>query len=196
MSGAEARLCSPRAAALLSAAVALLGMLYELVLAYGLSAVLGGTYRQYAFTVGLFTLTLGAGAFLFERKPAWFDSGRRFALLQGLIALCGVFSAWWIFSVGFELAPGTSSVVLQLLLLAPMALIGVLTGVELPWLLRGQPEASQSVILGFDFVGMFAATLLFPLLLLPVLGAPGVFIVAIGGNIALACLMWFRASHS
>lgn len=196
MSETIPRLCSPRTAVLLSAAVALLGMLYELVLAYGLSAVLGGTYRQYAFTVGLFTLTLGAGAFLYERKPTWFVSAYRFALLQGLIAACGLFSAWWIFSVGFVLAPETSGGALQLLLLAPMALIGVLTGVELPWLMRGQPSPSQSVILGFDFVGMFAAALLFPLILLPGLGATGVFMAAIGGNIALACLMLFRARNS
>lgn len=187
---AVAPLSSARHAAVLSTAVAFLGMIYELVLAYGLSAVVGGTYQQYALTVGLFTLTLGLGALIFEKRPQWFSSPRRFSLLQFLIAALAGLAAWWTLFLGFSLVPSVDRATLQLILLIPMAAIGIVTGAELPWLMRSHPAQAQSVILGFDFLGMFLATLLFPLLLLPGLGATGIFIAAIGGNIALACLTW------
>lgn len=183
-------LCPPRLAAGLSFSVALLGMLYELVLAYGLSVVVGGTYQQYGLTIGLFTLTLGLGAYLFERYSRHFVGMRRFALLQIVVATTAGIALWWILFFGFSMAPKMNPWSLQIMLLVPMALIGLVTGAELPWLMRGHSGEAQSVILGFDFLGMFAATLVFPLLLLPSFGVTGVFIGAIGGNIGVAWLTW------
>ena len=93
----------------------------------------------------------------------------RFLEVELAVALVGGLSAPVLF-----LAFG-SVVHFQVVLLAFVAAIGVLVGLELPLLMRlleGQVAFKDLVsrVLTFDYIGALAAALLFPLVLVPKLG--------------------------
>jgi spermidine synthase len=147
--------------------VAICGLVYELLAGTLGSYLLGDSVTQFSLVIGLYLSAMGGGAWLSRRLEN--DLARRFVEIELAVAIVGGFSAPVLF-----LSFGTV-VHFQLVLLAFVAAIGVLVGLELPLLMRlleGQLTFKDLVsrVLTFDYIGALAAALMFPLVLVPKLG--------------------------
>jgi spermidine synthase len=166
--------------------VAAAGMTSELALAYLYSIAFGGTVLQYVITVGLFTFSMGVGALLF-RAEGW-NAKRLFVYIQ--FALLGItILAGSVLSL-IAINPALTEF-FGLFLYGPALLIGFLSGIELPLLMLGEEEPTQSRIIAIDYLGMFTATLIFPLALLPMGGVPLALCFAALLNLLALVLTWF-----
>lgn len=154
----------------LSALLALCGLTYELVLAQILSATLGGTLLRYSTVIGLFTLSLGMGSLLFGLRKER-DLAKTLFLTEILLSFLGLASPFFIvflepFRLHYEIP-----FLFELLFYAPVALIGLLSGFELPLLIAFCKNRGQEFrVLSSDYLGMFAGSLLVPLFLYPKFG--------------------------
>jgi predicted membrane-bound spermidine synthase len=163
-------------------------MLIELSFAHFLSAIVGGTLLQYAITIGLFTFALGLAAIVSHRK----DFGS-FIQLQFLILITGIIvSGIFLWALRFQQASSLGYWVYGFYL--PVFLIGFLTGFEYPFLVRGRTEQETVQIFAVDYVGMFCATLVFPLYLLPQQGILFSIGLALSLN-GVASILWWRGSR-
>lgn len=161
---------------LASLIVAFASMVYELGLAQILSAMLGGTTLRYAVTIGLFTATLGLGALGFDYLKERFSCEAMFPFFQNLLAWSGLISPFFLIEWKSEY---------WLVNHLPIMVIGLLSGVELPLLMSVSVERKRNVVLAYDYIGMFAATILFPLVLLPRFGVISTILVATVMNAGL-----------
>ncbi len=152
---------SSRAVNITSFLVAFSGMIYELSIAQILSATLGGTLLRYAITIGLFTASLGLSAFLYDSFLGKVFSATAFIRIQTWQAWIGLIS------IPFLILLKDSNIYLSHL---PIVLIGFLSGLELPLLLAAGATNNKNYSLAFDYIGMFTATVIFPLVLLPSIG--------------------------
>lgn len=176
----------------LSFGVAFSGLIYEFLLAYFLSLTLGGTFLRFAVTVGLFTLTLGAAALVFDLLPTRFKTKTYFLRLQFLIALVALLSPLWIRIMDPLAHPAWPSALVSILCHLPVVAIGLLTGFELPFLFQKVEPVRQNAILACDYIGMFTASLLFPLLLFPYLGLFPTLYLTVSVNVLIALLSWWK----
>ena len=152
-------------------------IVYELLIAQALSLLAANTVVWYSVTVGLYLLGMGLGAFVagFMRRLSPVRTLITIELLLSVIGMASVaivnfshltFSylyVWSYDSVGIVLFFLSAFVV--------TLVIGILTGIELPLLIRIFDEErnseSTSVVLGVDYIGSLVGALIFPLLLLP-----------------------------
>ncbi|MBF9034545.1 polyamine aminopropyltransferase [Rhodobacterales bacterium HKCCE2091] len=144
-------------------AVAVAGLVYELIAATVSSYLLGDSIRQFSFVIGVFLSAMGAGAWLSRHVG---DATLGFVSAQiGLGVIGGVtapllfFAYAWYGSVGLPLY-------------GSLVLIGVLSGMEIPLIARilkeiGAAEFRFENVLTADYVGALAASLAFPLLIVP-----------------------------
>jgi spermidine synthase len=188
--------------------LAMCSLLYELVLAQTLSALLGNTVLRYSITIGCYLGALGVGSLLC--KPDAPDRDPRIRLVRVEVALCIVGAsavpcffyfdgiqrylyfgegAW----AGESYAPILFLVATHVFIVA----IGVLSGFELPLLLslgERRRRGSTPRVLGVDYLGSLVGAVVFPLVLLPKLGLIATaFSVALLNGVAGAILaFWFR----
>ena len=169
--------------ALVTFLFAFASLAYELVIAQLLTALLGGTILRYCTTIGLYTCALGFGSLLAdavsEKKLVRWLIGVEVGLI-----LFGALSA----PLLIELVPvlGFGSVALSVLGYLVVVVIGLLSGVELPFLLKlGRAENSLG-LLSVDYIAGACAALVVPMVLVPHLD-----LFVIGGVIALANLVGF-----
>lgn len=147
--------------------VAICGLVYELVAGAAASYLLGDSVTQFSLVIGLYLSAMGVGAWLSKHLEAGIS--RRFVDVQIAIALFGGTSAPALF-FAYGALPG-----FQALLFLEVFVIGALVGLELPLLMRileRQLAFKELVsrVLAFDYLGALAASLLFPLVLVPQLG--------------------------
>ena len=149
--------------------LAFCGLSYELLLAQSLSAFLDNTVLRYCTTIGLYMFAMGLGA-LFSSKA----DPRRPALVLWQaelgLALSGVGSFLGLFILSGLNAPGSLVVVWAYWL---VAVIGFLTGLELPLMLMMAQRAgapSRAKLIGIDYAGACAATLVFVFFFYPTAG--------------------------
>lgn len=151
------------------------GFLNEMNLAQTLTATMGGTALRYQMTFGLFTFSLGFGAWLFDSRYAQKFSNRKILLVSQvvMIALSLGSPHWMIFFNPLE--RGSTSLFLQILCHIPIVFTGIVTGLELPALLSTTTATSKQRFspLAWDYIGMFVASFLFPLYFLYSLGVHG-----------------------
>jgi spermidine synthase len=143
------------------------GLVYELLAGTLASYVLGDSVTQFSLIIGIYLSALGAGAWL----SRFVDErlARCFIEVELGVAVLGGVSAPLLFLSFARLS--FFPVVLYGLVFA----IGVLVGLELPLLMRiikDRLDFKEMVarVLTFDYVGALAASLLFPLFLVPRLG--------------------------
>ena len=147
--------------------VATCGLVYELLAGALSSYLLGNSVTQFSLVIGLFLTAMGGGSFAsrFVRRRLI----RTFILVELLVGLLGGSSALLLFfayaAVGVYLP----------VLVAACALVGFLVGLEIPLLVRilrrrGSLRATIGNVLSLDYLGALAASLLFPLVLVPRLG--------------------------
>ena len=156
-------------AALLGAVfcIATAGLVYELVAGTAATYLLGDSITQFSLIIGIYLFSMGIGSYLsrYVQEPLlpWFV---RLELAVGLI---GGFAAFLLF-VAFA-RDGAFRLVLFLLVGA----VGIGVGLEIPLLIRILRDRMKfedliARVLFFDYLGALAASLLFPMLLVPKLG--------------------------
>ncbi len=147
--------------------IATCGLIYELIAGTLASYLLGDSITQFSTVIGGYLFAMGIGSYLsrfVERGVA-----QRFVEIQLGVALLGGTLAPMLFLV-FTL---TSA--FHLALYGSVLAIGTLVGLEIPLLLRILKDQVKfkdlvSQVLTFDYLGALAASVAFPLLLVPKLG--------------------------
>lgn len=148
--------------------VATCGLVYELVAGTLASYVLGDSVTQFSTVIGVYLSALGLGSYLSRYVQR--GLARRFVEIELAVALLGGASAPLLF-LSFGHLPHFFRVVLYLTVLV----VGTLVGLEIPLvmrILRDVVDFKELVakVLTFDYLGALAASLLFPILLVPHLG--------------------------
>ena len=147
--------------------VATCGLVYELISATMASYLLGDSVTQWSLVIGVYLSAMGLGSWL--SKFVEQDLHRRFVQVQLIIAVVGGFSATALFLAFAYLAS------VRPLLFGILLLVGTMVGLEIPLLMRIM-QSGQTLkdlvarVLAFDYLGSLAASVLFPLALLPYLG--------------------------
>ena len=147
--------------------VATCGLVYELVAGALASYLLGDSVLQFSTIIGTYLFAMGVGSY----AAKWVERGLLmvFVQVQILVGLIGGTSAtilFFVFSHGAAFRP---------VLYGLVFVIGMLVGLEIPLLLRILKEHLSfrdlvSQVLALDYVGALAASVLFPLFLVPHLG--------------------------
>lgn len=147
--------------------VATCGLVYELVAGALASYLLGDSVLQFSTIIGTYLFAMGVGSYFAK----YVERGllTTFVQVQILVGLLGGTSAATLFLV-FSHGSG-----FRFVLYALVFAIGLLVGVEIPLLLRILKEHISfrdlvSQVLALDYVGALAASVLFPLFLVPQLG--------------------------
>lgn len=168
-------------------AVATCGLIYELLAGTIASYLLGDSVTQFSTIIGTYLFAMGVGSWCSRYVKR--DELRLFIRVEILVALLGGWSAAGLFLL-FPLVEQ-----FRLILYPLVFVIGFLVGLEIPLLmriLRDRFDFSETVsnVLTFDYVGALAASLLFPLLLVPHLGLirTGLMFGLINVGVALALL--------
>ena len=157
--------------------VAICALVYELLCGTLASYLLGDAVLQFSLVLGTYLFAMGVGAWASKSLEARAPS--RYVQAELALALVGGLS------VPVLLAGVAAHVPLRPALYAMVFLVGALVGVELPLLVKilrksgsegGSERKTASFgdvvarALAYDYVGALAASLLFPLVLVPRLG--------------------------
>lgn len=146
--------------------VAVAGLIYELIAATLSSYLLGDSVRQFSLVIGVFLSAMGVGAYLSRFIG---QALKGFIWAQILLGILGGFLA----PVVFYAYAWAGAV--ELPLFGLLIAVGVLSGMEIPLIARvlkeiGAPEFRFENVLSVDYVGALAASVAFPLLIVPHLG--------------------------
>lgn len=147
--------------------IATCGLIYELVVGALASYLLGDSITQFSTVIGGYLFAMGIGSYLsryIERGVA-----QRFVEVELAVALLGGLCAPLLF-LTFTLTD-----LFQVALYGSVIAIGTLVGLEIPLLLRILKDQLKfkdlvSQVLSLDYLGALAASVAFPLLLVPKLG--------------------------
>lgn len=178
--------------------VAFCSIIYELAFAQALTITFGGTVTRYSITIGLFLLFLGIGALSHSKLS---KEKSEYSFLWVEIALCllgplGLFFIIIVNSLDINFFMGDSKYhVLLFISHIPIAVIGFLSGLELPLLsdLQTKQENAFAKTLGFDYIGSLLGTVIYALYLYPQHGIirTALFI----GFLNLVIAIWFFLSR-
>jgi len=147
--------------------IAACGLIYELVAGTLASYLLGDSVFQFSTVIGSYLFAMGVGSYLSRFVTRGLVA--QFISVELMVGLIGGFSSAALF-LAFAYTQG-----FQLILYAIVIAIGILVGLEIPLLMRilkNRLEFRELVahVLTFDYLGALAASLLFPILLVPKLG--------------------------
>ncbi|KIL44330.1 polyamine aminopropyltransferase [Jeotgalibacillus soli] len=169
-----------------SGIVSICGIIFEVLFGAAGSYILGDGVKQYTLTISLFLTGMGIGASISEHVTK--NLILSFIWIEYVIGLIGGFSIFLFFGVTAFLPEGTDSIFLYSITL----LVGGLTGLELPILIRKANEIgvtlrkSTARVLFSDYAGGLIGGLLFVFWLRPEFGlVKTAFIVALV-NVAVA----------
>ncbi len=147
--------------------IATCGLVYELVAGTLASYLLGDSVTQFSTVIGVYLSALGIGSYL----SRFIEKGvaQRFVEIELAVAFAGGISAPMLFLLF------TVTDAFRIALYSIVLLVGTLVGLEIPLLLRILKDQVKfkdlvSQVLTFDYIGALAASLLFPILLVPKLG--------------------------
>ena len=166
--------------------VAVCALVYELLCGTLASYLLGDAVLQFSLVLGTYLFAMGVGAWLSRRLEAEAES--RYVQTELALALVGGLS------VPILLTSVSMHVPLRPALYGLVFVVGALVGVELPLLVKILRSESKGRTFGdvvaralaYDYVGALAASLLFPLLLVPRLGLVRTAVVAGAVNAVVA----------
>ncbi|GAA0288263.1 spermidine synthase [Gracilibacillus halotolerans] len=177
-----------------SGIVSICGIVFEVLFGAIGSYILGDGVKQYTLTISLFLTGMGIGASLSEKVTG--NLVLSFIYIEYLVALIGGFSSLTMFTLTAFGANGIDALFLYTITLV----IGALTGVELPILIRKANEIgvtlerSTARVLFSDYAGGLIGGLLFVFFLRPQLGMiqSAFFVGCINLIVALVILFLFR----
>ncbi len=146
--------------------IATCGLIYELLAGTISSYLLGDSIYQFSLVIGLFMTAMGIGSYLsrfIEDKLATY-----FVVIEIILGLVGGFSTIILF-LAFSKIDNYSPILFII-----STLIGILAGLEIPIIMRIMKDYSLKImisnVLTLDYIGALAASLLFPIILLPQMG--------------------------
>ncbi|WP_203364492.1 polyamine aminopropyltransferase [Bacillus sp. REN10] len=166
----EQRLSQSKSIYWASGIVSICGIIFEVLFGALGSYILGDGVKQYTLTISLFLTGMGIGAFISEKITKKLVLS--FIWIEYSIVLIGGLSAFLLFGVTAYLPEGTDALFLYGITL----IVGTLTGVELPVLIRKANEIgialhkSTAKVLFSDYAGGLIGGLLFLFLLRPYFG--------------------------
>src|ERR1700684_3443330 len=144
--------------------VAACGLIYELVAGTLASYLWGDSVFQFSTIIGTYLCAMGIGSAL----SRYLDRGLvyRFVWIELLLGVIGGFSSA-LLMLAFAFTQGFS-----IILYALVIVMGVLVGLEIPLLMRIVKDRYNfrdviSHVLTFDYLGALAASLIFPIILVP-----------------------------
>lgn len=147
--------------------IAACGLIYELIAGTVASYLVGDSVFQFSTVIGSYLFAMGVGSFLsrFIRRGLAY----RFIWIELLVALIGGFSSSLLF-LAFAFTQG-----FQVFLYLIVIILGILVGLEIPLLMRIIRDRYHfheaiSHVLTFDYIGALFASILFPIVLVPMLG--------------------------
>ncbi|MFZ1700049.1 MAG: polyamine aminopropyltransferase [Pyrinomonadaceae bacterium] len=147
--------------------IATCGLIYELLAGTLSSYVLGDSVTQFSLIIGIYLFAMGVGSWLsrFVDKHV----AEKFIDIELAVAVIGGFSAPLLFLTFANLS------YFSVVLYGMVFIIGTLVGLEIPLLMRILKDEMDfkdlvSRVLAFDYIGALAASLLFPIFLVPTLG--------------------------
>src|SRR5882757_3567558 len=147
--------------------VAACGLIYELVAGTLASYLIGDSVFQFSTVIGTYLFAMGIGSAL----SRYINRGlaNRFVWIELLLGVVGGFSSA-LLMLAFAFTQG-----FEIILYALVVVMGVLVGLEIPLLMRIVKDRYDfrdviAHVLTFDYLGALAASLLFPILLVPRLG--------------------------
>lgn len=158
---------------IISFLVAACSILYELIIAQAISFMAASTVKRYSVTIGLYLVSMGLAAFfcnkIFKKQNQWFSLIK----IEGLLTLCGSLAVVGVYFahafyrfLEFQGFFG-STASFFLLVSFVIIIIGFLTGLELPLLIKAANGLSKKKItnriLGLDYFGSLAGAVAFPL---------------------------------
>ncbi len=151
--------------------VAFCSIAYELALGQALSLFLGNTILRFSVTIGLYMFSMGIGAMFAEGRVVK-NQIYSFMAVESLLMIIGGFSTILLFFANFILGSSTLFLIFALLMIV---LIGILTGFEIPLLMEIASEEKnkkrdEGNILGIDYLGAFAGSLIFAFIFYPKFG--------------------------
>jgi len=167
----------------------LCSLIYELLISTTSSYFLGDSVKQFSLTIGIYMAAMGVGSYLskFIQKEVldWFI---KIEIVLGLVGGASVPMLYFIFD---RMTTGQY----QFSMLSITMVIGILTGFEIPLLVRILKEnyplnSNLAYVLSLDYIGALMATLLFPFFLLPYLGTFRTAIACGMINIGLGLLVY------
>lgn len=153
-----------------SGIVSICGIIFEVLFGALGSYILGDGVKQYTLTISLFLTGMGIGASLSEKFMK--DLIIAFVWIEFGVAIIGGFSSFTMFGITAFAPAGTDALYIYIITL----IIGALTGVELPILIRKANEIgvalnkSTARVLFSDYAGGLIGGLLFVFLLRPYFG--------------------------
>lgn len=172
-------------------------LVYELLCGTLASYLLGGAVLQFSLVLGTYVFAMGVGAWVSRRFEPRAES--RYVQTELLLALVGGLS------VPALLAGVAANVPLRPALYSLVFVIGALVGIELPLLVKilraeAKGQTFGDVVaraLAYDYVGALAASLLFPLVLVPRLGLVRTAVVAgaVNAVVALSATLVLRVGR-
>ena len=174
--------------------IATCGLIYELLAGTIASYLLGDSVTQFSTVIGVYLFSMGVGSYLsrhFQR-----DLIARFIEIEILVGVIGGLSSPVLFFAFAEVDA------FRVVLYGWVAATGVLVGLEIPFLIRILKDEFPlhdlvSRVLSLDYLGALAASLLFPLWLVPRVGLMRSSFVFGGLNVLVA--VWtchrFRRHH-
>jgi spermidine synthase len=147
--------------------IAVCGLIYELLAGTLSTYLLGNSVSQFSLVIGLFLSAMGIGSFLSRYVTK--NLIRIFLAVEILVGLAGgtlTLALFFSFAVLSSFLP---------LLITFCVLVGTMVGLEIPLLIRILRQqttlrAALGNVLSLDYLGALAASLLFPLFLVPRLG--------------------------
>jgi spermidine synthase len=147
--------------------IATCGLIYELLAGTLSSYVLGDSVTQFSLIIGIYLFAMGVGSWLskfIEKNVA-----EKFIEIELSVAVIGGFSAPLLFLTFAHLS------YFSVVLYGMVFIIGTLVGLEIPLMMRILKDELDfkdlvSRVLAFDYIGALAASLLFPIFLVPRLG--------------------------
>ncbi len=181
--------------------LAFCSIVYELLMAQSLTLLTGNSVLRYSTTIGLYLASMGIGAFLCteKRRTRAVETLLKAEILLSIVGGSAVIllhfahAIYAYYYVTTQLPLGRL-VVFFTTSYGIIAVIGILTGFELPLLMHireQEKEKTANVVLGVDYLGSLAGALLFPLVLLPSLGVLRTGVVTAMLNIVAALMLLF-----
>jgi len=148
-------------------AIAACGLIYELVASALASYLLGDSVLQFSTVIGTYLFAMGVGSWLSRYLGRGLVA--RFVSIELMVGVIGGFSSTMLF-LAFAYTGA-----FRLILYALVVVIGILVGLEIPLLMRILRDRYAfkevvSNVLTFDYLGALAASLAFPIVLVPKLG--------------------------
>jgi spermidine synthase len=173
-------------------------LLYELMLAQTLSTIMGDTIVRYNVTIGLYIASLGLGSILYPQfiKEHSLENLAKLELLLSFfggfgpifILIFDYFARNYLGSLYYYSVNGFNH--------GYIILIGFLSGIELPFLMRvGKETQGLSIgkVLFLDYIGSFLAAVIFPLFLMPYYSLFTIAVTIALGNTFIALFLLLRA---